>query len=263
MMRQFVTCSTVGKLLLSVAQPAIRDAAAQLARSEAMVNKKGTTQSQLVYASAISEWGEVGGYDVEVLWDVCTVAALGVPFERCRHRSLSTLSSGEQKRARAGGAAAWPDDLLLLDEPDNSLDVPGKRWLEEQLRATDKGVLYVSHDRELLARTATSIITLELDAAGNTAWTHPGGFDTYHRAREQRFERLDELRRRWGEEHAKLRSLMLMYKQKAAYNSDMASRYRAAQTRLTRFEEAGPPQGNLASSAFRCGCTVGGPGSAL
>ncbi|MDU2317390.1 MAG: ATP-binding cassette domain-containing protein [Cutibacterium acnes] len=107
-MRQFVTCSTVGKLLLSVAQPAIRDAAAQLARSEAMVNKKGTTQSQLVYASAISEWGEVGGYDVEVLWDVCTVAALGVPFERCRHRSLSTLSSGEQKRARAGGAAAWP-----------------------------------------------------------------------------------------------------------------------------------------------------------
>ena len=107
-MRQFVTCSTVGKLLLSVAQPAIRDAAAQLARSEDMVNKKGTTQSQLVYASAISEWGEVGGYDVEVLWDVCTVAALGVPFERCRHRSLSTLSSGEQKRARAGGAAAWP-----------------------------------------------------------------------------------------------------------------------------------------------------------
>ena len=45
-----------------------------------------------------------------------------------------------------------PDDLLLLDEPDNSLDVPGKRWLEEQLRATDKGVLYVSHDRELLDR---------------------------------------------------------------------------------------------------------------
>jgi ATPase subunit of ABC transporter with duplicated ATPase domains len=34
---------------------------------------------------------------------------------------------------------------------------------------------------------------------------------------------------------------MLMYKQKAAYNSDMASRYQAAQTRLRKFEEAGPP----------------------
>ncbi len=65
---------------------------------------------------------------------------------------------------------------------------------------------------------------------------------TYHEARRHRFERFEELRKRWDEEHAKLRALMLMYKQKAAYNSDMASRYRAAQTRLRKFEEAGPPQ---------------------
>nr|WP_312856559.1 ATP-binding cassette domain-containing protein [Phytoactinopolyspora halotolerans] len=50
------------------------------------------------------------------------------------------------------------------------------------------------------------------------------------------------MRRRWDEDHAKLKALVLMYKQKAAYNSDMASRYRSAQTRLRRFEEAGPPQ---------------------
>lgn len=241
-MHQFISGATVSELLLSVAQPVVRDAAVRLARAEAVMNERGTAQSQMAFASAVATWGEVGGYDAEVLWDVCTVAALGVPFERCRDRSLSTLSGGEQKRLALEALLRGPDELLLLDEPDNSLDVPGKRWLEDQLRATGKGVLYVSHDRELLARTATSIVTLELGAAGNTAWTHPGGFDTYHRAREQRFERLDELRRRWDEERAKLRSLMLMYKQKAAYNSDMASRYRAAQTRLARFEEAGPPQ---------------------
>lgn len=241
-MRQFVAGATVSELLLSVAQPVIRDAAARLARSKAMMNERGTTESQMAYASAVAAWGEVGGYDAEVLWDVCTVAALGVPFKQCRCRSLSTLSGGEQKRLVLEALLRGPDRLLLLDEPDNSLDVPSKRWLEEQLRATGKAVLFVSHDRELLAQAATSIVTLELGATGNTAWTHPGGFDTYYRAREQRFERLDELRRRWDEEHAKLRSLMLMYKQKAAYNSDMASRYRAAQTRLTRFEEAGPPQ---------------------
>lgn len=240
-MRQFVTGATVGELLLSVSPPVIRDAATRLVRAEVVMNELATTQSQMAFAAAVAAWGEVGGYDAEVLWDVCTVAALGVPFERCRDRALSTLSGGEQKRLALEALLRGPDDLLLLDEPDNSLDVPGKRWLEEQLQATGKGVLYVSHDRELLARTATSIVTLELEAEGNIAWTHPGGFQTYHRAREQRFERLDELRRRWDEEHAKLRSLMLMYKQKAAYNSDMASRYRAAQTRLTRFEEAGPP----------------------
>ena len=89
--------------------------------------------------------------------------------------------------------------------------------------------------------TATRVVTVELGAAGNTVWTHPGGFASYHEARRDRFARFEELRRRWDEEHAKLRALMLMYKSKAAYNSDMASRYRAAQTRLRKFEEAGPP----------------------
>jgi ATPase subunit of ABC transporter with duplicated ATPase domains len=50
------------------------------------------------------------------------------------------------------------------------------------------------------------------------------------------------LRRRWDEEHEKLKKLVLMYRQKAAYNADMASRLQAAVTRLTRFEEEGPPE---------------------
>jgi ATPase subunit of ABC transporter with duplicated ATPase domains len=73
-------------------------------------------------------------------------------------------------------------------------------------------------------------------------WTHGGGFASYHTARRDRFSRLEELLRRWDEEHAKLRELMLMYKQKAAYNSKMAGRYQAAVTRLRMFEEAGPPE---------------------
>jgi ATPase subunit of ABC transporter with duplicated ATPase domains len=241
-MRQFIAGGTVRELLLSVAPPAVRAAAAALDRAEAAMAARGTTASQVAFASALAAWGDAGGYDAEVLWDVCTTAALGVPFERCRDRPVSTLSGGEQKRLALEALLRGPDDVLLLDEPDNFLDVPGKRWLEDRLLDTGKSVLYVSHDRELLARTADAVVTLELGAAGNTAWVHPGGFATYQRAREQRFERLDELRRRWDEERAKLRALMLMYKQKAAYNSDMASRYRAARTRLARFEEAGPPE---------------------
>jgi len=54
--------------------------------------------------------------------------------------------------------------------------------------------------------------------------------------------RLDELRRRWDEQHAKLKALVADLKVKAAANDGFASRYRAAQTRLRRFEEAGPPE---------------------
>jgi ATPase subunit of ABC transporter with duplicated ATPase domains len=115
--------------------------------------------------------------------------------------------------------------------------VPGKRWLEARLRESPKSVLYVSHDRELLAETANRVVAVE----GGSAWTHPGGFASWHEARVHRHEKLEENRRRWEEERQKLRELMLMYKQKAAYNSDMASRYQSAQTRLRKFEEAGPP----------------------
>ena len=72
-------------------------------------------------------------------------------------------------------------------------------------------------------------------------WTHPGGFASYHDAREDRFLRFEEQRRRWDEEHAKIKALVLRLKIKAEYNDGMSSQYRAAQTRLRKFEEAGPP----------------------
>jgi ATPase subunit of ABC transporter with duplicated ATPase domains len=199
-------------------------------------------KTQMRYAQAISDWADAGGYDAEVLWDTCTVAALGIPFDKAQWREVRTLSGGEQKRVVLEALLRGPDDVLMLDEPDNYLDVPGKQWLEDAMRESPKTVLFVSHDRELLARTATRVVTVELGAGGNTTWTHGGGFATYHEARIERFTRLEELRRRWDEEHAKIKALVLMYKQKAAYNDGMASRYQAAVTRLRMFEEAGPPQ---------------------
>jgi ATPase subunit of ABC transporter with duplicated ATPase domains len=199
-------------------------------------------RTQMRYAQALAEWGDVGGYDAEVLWDVCTTEALGLPFTTACWREVATLSGGEQKRLVLEALLRGPDEVLLLDEPDNYLDVPAKRWLEQQLRTTAKTVLYVSHDRELLAATATSVVTVELGAAGNSAWVHGGGFATYHEARRARFARLEELRRRWDEEQAKLRALVVRLRQKAAYNDGMAGAYQAACTRLERFEQAGPPR---------------------
>lgn len=244
LMRQFISAETVAEALEELAPKPIRRAAANLRRAEDKLlgSESESTAVQMAYATAINDWSDVGGYDAEVLWDTCTTSALGMSYDRCRDRKISTLSGGEQKKLVLEALLRGPDDILILDEPDNFLDVPGKRWLEAELKDTDKSVLFVSHDRELLAQAATQIITVELSAAGNTAWVHPGGFGTYHAARSDRFERLEELRRRWDEEHAKLRSLVQMYKQKAAYNSDMTSRYRAAQTRLERFETAGPPE---------------------
>jgi ATPase subunit of ABC transporter with duplicated ATPase domains len=248
-MRQFVghgvvegaADPTVADLLLSVSPARVRAAAAAVDRCELVLMDTDDEKAQMAYATALAEYADAGGYDTEVVWDVCTGAALGVPFDRARFRSLATLSGGEQKRLVLEFLLNGPDEVLLLDEPDNYLDVPGKVWLEGRIRDSPKTVLFVSHDRELLANTATRVVTVELGAVGNTAWTHPGGFASYHEARRDRFARFAELRRRWDEEHAKLKALVLMLKQKATFNDGLASRYQAAQTRLRKFEEAGPP----------------------
>jgi ATPase subunit of ABC transporter with duplicated ATPase domains len=230
--------SSVRDLLLSVSQPRVREAAARLDAAELVMMERDDEPAQMRYAGALAEWGDAGGYEAEVLWDACCLAALATGYEQCRWRAVGTLSGGEQKRLVLEALLRGPAEVLLLDEPDNYLDVPGKRWLEGQLADTVKTVLLVSHDRELLANCARRIITVE----DGSVWVYGGGFAGYHQARKERNERLDELRRRWDEEHEKLRQLVRMYRQKASYNSDMASRLQAAVTRLRRFEEAGPPE---------------------
>jgi ATPase subunit of ABC transporter with duplicated ATPase domains len=241
-MRQFVggirDDSTVRDLLLSVSPPRVREAAARLDDIELLMMERDDEPTQMRYARALTEWGDAGGYDAEVHWDACCVAALGISYDHCRWREVRTLSGGEQKRLVLESLLRGKDEVLLLDEPDNYLDVPGKVWLERQLAATPKTVLLVSHDRELLAACAQRIITVE----DTSVWVHGGGFASYAEARRERHERLDELRRRWDEEHEKLKQLVRMYRQKASYNDAMASRLQAAETRLRKFEEAGPPE---------------------
>lgn len=241
-MHQFIggirDSTSVHELLLSVAPPRLRAAAVDVDAAELVLMERDDESSQMRYANALAGWGDAGGYDAEILWDACCIAALGMPYDSCRWRLVNTLSGGEQKRLVLEALLRGPDEVLLLDEPDNYLDVPGKQWLEQRLGETTKTILMVTHDRELLSRTAERIVTVE----SRHVWIHGGGFASYAQARRDRNERLEELRRRWDEEHAKLKTLVVELRQKAAYNDGMASRYQAALTRLHKFEGAGPPE---------------------
>jgi ATPase subunit of ABC transporter with duplicated ATPase domains len=240
-MRQFIGSvrdgTTVQQFLVQLAPPALRAAWDQLEATELALMERDDEAAQLAYAHALATWGDAGGYDAEVLWDTVTVAALGATYDRCKYRELMTLSGGEQKRLALELLLRGPDEVLLLDEPDNYLDVPGKRWLEQRLAETSKTVLFVSHDRELLARAADRIVTVE----DGRAWVHGGGFTSYHEARANKHERMAELRRRWDEEHDRLVALVRTLQQQAKVSEAMASRYRAMQTRLARFEAEPPP----------------------
>ncbi len=248
---------TVRDLLVSVAQPRIREAAAAVDAAEHAILTRDDEAAQMAYAQALSDWAEARGYEAETLWDMCTTAGLGMPYEKAQWRQVRTLSGGEQKRLVLEALLRGPDEVLLLDEPDNYLDVPGKRWLEERLKETRKTVLFVSHDRELLARAAEKIVAVEPGPAGSDVWVHGGGFGTFHEARRERFARFEELKRRWDEKHAQLKKLVLNLRAAAASSHELASRYAARRRGCASSRRPGRRRSRRASRTAGCGCGAG------
>lgn len=233
---------TVKDLFIFASSDRIRSAHGTLAQAEAKMLADDDVKSQMAYAQALSDWGDAGGYDIVPAWDVSTHSVLGEDFDIVSDFPIAMLSGGEQKRLALEALFASDAETLLLDEPDNYLDVPAKQWLEHKIAEAEKGILFVSHDRALMANSAARIVTLEPGREGATAWVHGGGYRTYAQARVDRITRLDELLRRWQEDRQKLRELVQDMRARAKYNDTMAPKLHAAETRLARFEEKGPPE---------------------
>ena len=90
--------------------------------------------------------------------------------------------------------------VLLLDEPDNFLDVPAKLELEQRIAASKKTMLLISHDRDLLSAATNAILTLE----ANGTWVHGGSYRTYPEAREKRQQLLGDRLEQWKREERRL-----------------------------------------------------------
>jgi ATPase subunit of ABC transporter with duplicated ATPase domains len=250
-MQQFIGSdahpTTVREFLLSYAEPAVREAARRVGAAEARLATDTGERAQLAYAEALAAWETAGGYRAEVLWDKAAHVAFGGGYPESADRPIETLSGGERKRLALEAVMGGPFDVLLLDEPDNTLDIEGKQWLEATIAADPRTIVFVSHDRTVLDRAATQIVTLE----GRAAWTHPGGFATYAEAREARIERLDERHRRYEEERQRLADMVKEMKRKAAYNDGWASKARSAEHRLERFVQREQPPEKAANQDVR------------
>ena len=150
--------TTVRALLTSFSSTAIRAAGEALARAEAANDAEPTERTGVALANAVIRWGEVDGYQHEARWDACCAAVLGQPLGVAGGRPLAQLSGGERKRLVLEMLFGSDHGILLLDEPDNFLDITAKRWLEDQINASTKTILFITHDRALLDACALSLI---------------------------------------------------------------------------------------------------------
>ncbi|SNS87218.1 ABC-F family ATP-binding cassette domain-containing protein [Pseudomonas segetis] len=98
-------------------------------------------------------------------------------------RPVASLSGGEVMRIALVGAYLADVEFLVLDEPSNHLDREGRQLLIEQLQAWPKGLLVISHDRELLASMERVV---ELSSLGLRSYG--GGFSFYQQCRAQEHE---------------------------------------------------------------------------
>ncbi|HOT80901.1 MAG TPA: ATP-binding cassette domain-containing protein [Microthrixaceae bacterium] len=224
------------RLMLTRAAPShVRAAGEALADVEARL-AAGDDAAAFEIGDALERWGALGGYQLEAMWDEVCRRVLGAGLSEVGDRLISTMSGGERKRLVLDAVFETEPAVLLLDEPDNFLDIPAKEWLQERLAATKATVLLISHDRELLCASPKRIVTLE--ASG--AWVHGESYTTYDDASFQRQERLAADRSRWEEEERRLFHFYKIMKQRAA-SSGNSSRADAAETRWKRYVEAGPP----------------------
>ena len=161
-------------------------------------------------------------------------------------RSTAGLSGGEKKLVALAGLLVQQPSVLLLDEPDNHLDLDGKALLEQVMADHRGAVVIISHDRYLLDVVADAIA--ELEPAGR----HPGrpqlvvtegNYSEYISEKRLAMEQQEKLHALQEREAERLRRSILRLKDfsSGGQNQKMVRRWKSMEKRLERLPRTERP----------------------
>ena len=126
------------------------------------------------FTAALERWTHLGGADLDTRLGVVAVdLGLAVDLDL----PMTALSGGQAARVGLAALLLSRFDLYLLDEPTNDLDADGLDRLEEFVQRAQAPVVVVSHDREFLARTVTTVV--EIDRSLQRVAVYGGSYDAY------------------------------------------------------------------------------------
>jgi ATP-binding cassette subfamily F protein 3 len=148
-----------------------------------------------------------------------SLAGLGFPESRW-DTQVGRLSGGEKQIVALAGFLVEEPDLLLLDEPDNHLDMTARAWLETYLRERRGALVVISHDRYFIDRVANSIVELE----DSRMVAYPGNYSAYLTQKRERLEREEQLYELRVREMKKLKASAEQLTQWARQNPKFAAR---------------------------------------
>jgi len=152
-------------------------------------------------------------------------------------KPIGALSGGQKKLIGLARLLLANPSVLLLDEPDNHLDMPGKAYLEKLINDYPGAVVIISHDRYILDAVATHIAEIE----DGKITTFIGNYTEYIVDKEERLARQEELYQIQQREIGRLEMALKRYKQWVLINDKFASRMHAMEARISRIERIDKP----------------------
>jgi ATP-binding cassette subfamily F protein 3 len=183
----------------------------------------------------LEEYESLGGlnYTSRVRELLC---GLGLP-ETDFEKPIRALSGGQKKLIGLARLMLARPSVLLLDEPDNHLDMPGKAYLEKLISEYPGAVVIISHDRYILDAVATHIAEIE----DGKITTFAGNYTEYIVDKEERLARQEELYQIQQREIGRLEMALKRYKLWTQFNDKFASRMHAMEARIERIEKVERP----------------------
>ncbi len=161
---------------------------------------------------------------------------LGLPSKDLE-KPLGVLSGGQKKLVGLARLIMAKPSVLLLDEPDNHLDLPAKAFLERLILDYPGAVVLVSHDRYLLDAVVTHITEIE----DGRLTTFTGNYTEYIIDKQERLARAEELFQIQQRAIARMEMALKRYRLWVQVSDKFASRVHSMETRLEKLDKRDRP----------------------
>ena len=204
----------------------VLDGDVELRAAEAAIGAAERAGEGARLASAHQHFDDIGGWSARARAAV-VLDGLGFGADEIEH-SVAAFSGGFRVRLNLARALMRRADLLLLDEPTNHLDLDAVIWLEEWLSSWSGTLFLVSHDREFLDASVSSVLHFD----GGRLKLYSGGYSDFERQRAEALAQQQAAWRRQQREIDHLRSYIERFRAKATKARQAQSRIKA----LSRME---------------------------
>jgi ATP-binding cassette subfamily F protein 3 len=198
-------------------------------------NEKALTRTLELHEKTLAEYDAFGGaaYPERVRE---LLGGLGLPAADFA-KPIGVLSGGQKKLIGLARLLLLRPDVLLLDEPDNHLDLPGKAYLENLIQNYSGAVVLVSHDRYLLDAVVTDIVEIE----DGHLTRFPGNYTEFIIDKQERLARAEELYQIQQRSISRMEMALKRYHLWVQVSDKFASRVRSMQTRLEKVKHLDRP----------------------